>query len=476
LAVFSGGWTLDAAEKVATEQLPAEPDNQLLTTDHSTLRTDQVLDLLEHLANKSLVVVEYLADGHVRYGMLETIRQYARDRLYEAGEGEALRSRHAAYFLAWAEAAEPRLRGPEMLRWLREVNREIENMRAVLEWAVENRSDIGLRLAGTMFIEREYKVPPSEARRWLELVIAKARERSSGGAARTDSVALAKALTALAVYANGQGEAANARAAAEEAVALARPAGAMRELVRALYMLGLSHAFLNNTAAAYPLGYEAVALCRQHGLDYELGSLLNALAMGLALQGNMEGAEACLEEARPIVQRIGNLQLLAGLHSAVATLAYIRGDYDEAAGEHFQAATLMESAGDPLAVVAVRDYGEALWRAGKTESALVVFRHAIRRWHEWGNQASVAHIMEKFAYLAMQHGEMYRAAKLIGAAQVLRAAVQVEITNPPERLAYEQALAQLRTVLGPSEFDAALAEGHALELDGAVAFALGPEA
>jgi predicted ATPase/transcriptional regulator with XRE-family HTH domain len=477
LAVFSGGWTLEAAERVVSGQMKAEREGLVTATDNAPLPADQVLDLLEHLTKKSLVVVDHLVDGDIRYGVLETIRQYARDRLVEAGEGEALRSRHAAYFLALAEATEPHLRGPEMLLWRGRVNREIENMRAVLEWAVESRPDIGLRLASTMFIERDYDMPPSEARRWLEIVIAKAGERISGaGAASSDPVALAKALTAMAVYANGQGETVSARVAAEEAVALARQAGAKRELVHALYMLALSLYFLNNVAAAFALGQEAIALCRQHGFDYELGSLLSALAVGLALQGNMEGAEACLEEAGPIVQRIGNLQLLAGLHSAVAGLAYTRGDYGEAAGEYFQAATLLEFTGDRLAVVAMRDYGEALWRAGKTESALVVFRNVIRRWHEWGNQASVAHIMEKFAYLAMQHDEMYRAAKLIGAAQVLRAAVQVEITNPPERLAYEQALAQLRAVLGPSQFDAAQAEGYALELDAAVAFALGPEA
>src|SRR5207302_1650733 len=111
------------------------------------LRADNILDLLGHLVDKSLVLAEARGDD-VRYRLLETVRQYARDRLLETGEAAAVRARHLAYFLDLAEQAEPALRGPEQVAWLERLDAEHGNLRAALDWSLaEADAAVGLRLA-----------------------------------------------------------------------------------------------------------------------------------------------------------------------------------------------------------------------------------------------------------------------------------------------------------------------------------------
>ena len=135
LSVFAGGWTLEAAEAVGAGGQTEQSD---------------VLDLLSRLVEKSLVVAEATGGGGVRYRMLEPIRQYAREKLQEGGEGEEVRRRHASFFLALAEEAEPRLRGPEDMEWLERLEVEHDNLRAALSWALERgEAELGLRSGGS---------------------------------------------------------------------------------------------------------------------------------------------------------------------------------------------------------------------------------------------------------------------------------------------------------------------------------------
>jgi predicted ATPase len=153
LSVFAGGWTLEAAEKVVSGD---------------GIGKDDVLVLLSRLADKSLVVVES-GHGRARYRMLEPVRQYAREKLEEGGESEAIRRRYAAFFLALAEEAEPRLRGPEDVEWLDRLEREHDNLRAVLLWARDRgKAGLGLRLAGALWPFWEAHGHFDEGRRWLE--------------------------------------------------------------------------------------------------------------------------------------------------------------------------------------------------------------------------------------------------------------------------------------------------------------------
>ena len=146
LSIFVGGWTLDAAEAVAAE---ASLD---------------VLENLTQLVNKSLVIVENLATGAVRYRMLESIQEYARERLIESGEWERLEEQHAHYHREGAELTAEKLRGPDMVPWLGRIRLEVDNIRKMLAWLLENNPDGALALTAHLFHSRVYWTSPGEAR------------------------------------------------------------------------------------------------------------------------------------------------------------------------------------------------------------------------------------------------------------------------------------------------------------------------
>jgi predicted ATPase/DNA-binding SARP family transcriptional activator len=172
LAVFAGGFSLEAAQAVGGEGVG-----------------EDVLETLAHLAEKSLVEVEDPAEAvEGRFRLLETIRQYAREKLMEAGEAEQVRDRHLAYFLHFAEEVEPKLRGVEQLTWLERVEREHDNLRAALAWALEgDQSDLALQLVGALEYFWQLRGYLSESQKWLEDALALAeREQNKKLAVGTD--------------------------------------------------------------------------------------------------------------------------------------------------------------------------------------------------------------------------------------------------------------------------------------------------
>ena len=203
LGVFSGGATLEAIEAVcdARGDLPAD-----------------VLDGVSSLLDKSLLRQEEGAGGEPRFVMLETIHEFAQEKLEESGEAEAMKRAHAEYFLALAEEAEPMLWGPEDAAWLDRLEQEHDNMRAALSWAIEHEeAELALRLGGALrwfwYMEGYY----GEGRRWLEAALGK-----DGGAA---AEARARALEGVGWLASSQGDLDRAQAAAEEGLKLSTEAG-----------------------------------------------------------------------------------------------------------------------------------------------------------------------------------------------------------------------------------------------------------
>src|SRR6185295_19705439 len=140
-------------------------------TEH-ILGTPDALDLLTQLVAKSLVLSIHQPGQEARFTLLEMIREYARDRLVEAGEAELARERHLAYYLALAEEAEPELRGKGQANWLKRLDLENDNLRAALAWAVNTEdAEIALRLAGALTYFWEIRENRAEGRRWLEAAL-----------------------------------------------------------------------------------------------------------------------------------------------------------------------------------------------------------------------------------------------------------------------------------------------------------------
>jgi predicted ATPase len=182
LSVFSGGWTLEAAQAVVS-------DDQL--------DEFEVLDLLDQLINKSLITVNHLHYGEVRYNMLESIRQYARDRLFEAGEGESVRDRHAEYYTSFGERVSQALQGRDMLVWLERLLPETDNAKTAREWTLDRRLDLALRMAGASMLIARYWFFSSEDIRWLEQVVTRSRAHPDAETSPEYRQGVAKAVIVL---------------------------------------------------------------------------------------------------------------------------------------------------------------------------------------------------------------------------------------------------------------------------------------
>ncbi len=302
LSVFSGGWSLESAEGVCAGEPVAAWD---------------VLELLSRLVEKSLVLYEEPQAGEARYRLLETVRQYARDRLLESGESGSVRGRHRDHFLALAEEAEPGLFGPEQGRWLGRLEREHENLRAALEWcrSDEGAAQAGLRLAASLYrfwVVRGYF---REGREWLQAML----ERGGGSG---PSLTRGRALNWLAVLAFRQGESSAVRRPwVEESIAIARQTGDKSGCARALNTLGSLLVREGDDAAARACLEEAVALSEETG---ERGSgtwPLYNLAYMAARQGDREAERTFLERSVAAAEETGDkapllwsLQQLGGLY------------------------------------------------------------------------------------------------------------------------------------------------------------------
>jgi hypothetical protein len=175
----------------------------------------EILDLLSGLVEKSLVLAEEHEGSKLRYRMLEPVKRYAREKLQDAGEAGTVECRHADFFLAMGEQARPQLRGPEDRKWLERLEREHDNMRAALSWALESEeAELALRLAGVLGTFWHMRSHSDEGRKWLEAALA--------GDRQAPAVARIKALEALYWLAHDRWDHDRAEAIAREATELGR--------------------------------------------------------------------------------------------------------------------------------------------------------------------------------------------------------------------------------------------------------------
>ena len=327
LSVFAGGWTVAAAEGVCAGE---------------AIEDWEVLDLLTGLADKSLVVYEEGADGEAgRYRLLETIRQYAGDRLGESGEAEAVQGRSASWFLALVEEAEPHLRGPEQASWLGRLEGEHDNLRASLTW-FEQRGDGGeedLRLAAALLGFWDARCYLSEGRQWLGRALVRTPPEAvgrAGAGVRGGSAAWAKALNGAGRLACGQGDYAEARALYKEGLAIWRLLGDQQNTAGSLNGLGNVAAGQGDLAGAWALYAEGLAIWRQVGEPGGIAGSLHGLGNMAVHQGDLAGARALYEESLAIWRQLGNqggvatsLLCMGSVAAGQGNLAGARALYEE---------------------------------------------------------------------------------------------------------------------------------------------------
>lgn len=338
LSVFAGGCTLEAAEAVCRTGEALEGD---------------LLNWLEGLLDNSLVRREMPdaedSAGEPRFTMLETIRAYGRDQLDAHGEGPTLRAAHAGYYVALAEAAEPELRGTIQATRLAQLEREHDNLRAALAWAVESGdSRLGLRLAGALAPFWQIRCHLSEGRHWLDVLLAMGPK--DDGAAMV--AARAKALVGLGGLVGDQGEGARAVELYQESLDLYRALGDGRGVATVLKSLGTAALERGDAATAADLYAQSLALYRETGDTWGSAAALPNLAKITMRQGDYARAQEQYEEALRAWRSLDDPRGQAASLGNLGLIAYERGDYGHAYALHADELDLQQRLGDPWGVAA----------------------------------------------------------------------------------------------------------------------------
>jgi non-specific serine/threonine protein kinase len=418
LAIFVGGCTVDAAEAAATADVG---------TPRWALELDAVLDGVESLISRSLLRRMAGSGQTPRVTMLETVREYGLEQLQAAGELQALRRWHGGYFLALAEEAELRLRGPEQRAWLDRLEAEHANLRAALEWSLteDQQSDAALRLSGALawfWVSRAYI---SEGHRWLDRALAGSLPHPP---------ARLRALYGLGWLAHISYDARTAQARLQPALDLARELDDRWAVAWILHLLGRDAYFADDAAAARAFAEQSLEVARALGDEWLIAWALHLLGLAAHVAGDYPTAAAWYEEAIGIRRRIG-------FREGFGICSFLLG----------------------LTKYHQRDYA----------SAHALTRDGILALHEARSKFSIQNPLAGAALLAAIT-QPEQAVRLAGAVQEFGTATNIPpiplVTGPLNTV-----LGQLRGVLDPADFAAAWTRGQAMSLDEAVAEALAVE-
>jgi predicted ATPase/class 3 adenylate cyclase len=466
MSVFVGGCALDAVEAVCTEDDEARAG---------------LLDALTTLVAQNLVlrIDESGRPGSAgqmsepRFGMLETIREFALDRLAESDDRTTLAARHAAFFHALALRADAHMFGPERERWLGRLTVEQGNLRAVLQWGLSG-GDLQLALATGAALQFWFITESvREGRQALEQLLAQP-------SATAPTPARARALRALGWLAIVQGDFAAARARLDESAAYWRAVGNSHELAHAL----CQHAMLSAAGTEPPIiaiADEAVQTARAAASPFATAFSLSSRAALALRRRDWTAARTDLEEAIEIARRHGARAPGASFLKSAALVDSFTGDLDSAATKYGQALALFRSLDNhapPHLIAQTLGYlGDVEYRRHNLDAAAAQYAEGLRLNHRVGAVGDGVRCIAALGRVACRKQEWDRAARILGAADGLMATYQFAnstgvVQTAQERQATEALVAQTRTALGEAAFIAAWEEGRALSLDAAVALAL----
>lgn len=402
ISVFSGGFDSPAAEAVCAG---------------NGLEVADILGLVCRLAEKSLLVPYLRVSGPTRYRFLETVRQYGVQRLLESGEAATMSRRHANYYLALAERAEPLERSPEHHQGLERLESDHDNLRAALDWCRAHDKDLWLRLAGSMTWFWVTRGHFREGREWLEGALA---------SEATERAARAGALLGLARLSFWQGDYGSARSHCERCLVLRRELGDDRGTAWALTLLGSIHAYQGDYETSRRRLDEVLATARDDDIRMEA---LVAIGEMLLQTGELSLARSRLEQVQALARGPeaprGRAALFLGL------VAFLSADYPEA---RKQAATCLE-----------------------------IFERLRNRY-------AAAAAMDLVAGLAVQDSEPFRALKLCGAAAALRESIRARLA-PRWQEVLRAVVVEPASREAADLAESAWAEGEGMAFEEAVAYA-----
>lgn len=444
LSVFAGGFTYEAVEFVSALD---------------------VLEPLNRLVDTSLVQAEERSDGSFRYRTFETVREYAEEKLDEAGESVETQDRHRIWCLGLVETAEPHLTGARQAEWIGRLHDEHDNFRAALRACVEARDvETGLRLCYTLGRFWSVRSHLKEGRRWLEQVLA-----IEGGllhSCRPRVLLWDSQLSRL------EGDISKSRARLDESQALATALGDVRGIAAALLERATIENRCRNLDRSVEVALEAKALCESIGDMRGVGLALTAIGNCHCERGDFDLGTEFLESALAVLREVGELRGLATILSNIGRLVAMRGDVAHSRALLAEGIEISKELGDRTVLAfCTNSLGLVASQSGDYDEAMRCFVIALQAYRDFGILSYVAEVLESMATVAVHKGDACRAAVLIGAASGIHERAHVPI-SAGDQLEVESGLAIARQSIGDEAVEAAIVEGRTLTLDEAIAFAI----
>jgi len=448
LSIFSGGFSLSAAESICGD---------------TAVPGEEILDLVASLVDKSMLMVDE-GESAARYRMLETIRDYAREKLLARGEWLPIATRHCEFFFALAKQARDGMRGPEQSAWIRRLEVDLDNVRAAMALSLTEQVDafIAVKIAVALqgfWIWRGYV---TEGRGYLRDALAlpsvQASDEAQGWALYVD-----------AALAESQGDHVEARTMLEKCLELRQRLGQKSEIAGALSTLANAMLRLGDADGALTNEREAIRLFRELGSQYgEAVSLLHLGEIHTYLGDHLK-AKSHLEQSLLLARAIKNQEIEGECEWELGALALASGD-SRASYRHSEAslAVFRNAADRHGEAVALWGLGKADIAAGSLDSARVRLSEALRAFQEFGMFTEAFGCLEDHATLMTAHGATRDAVRLLAAATsgIERLAI---VPSASDRQRKDSAIKVLLKALGHEAFENAWAEGRNWGIEEAVA-------
>ena len=409
LAVFAGGFTLEGAGAIATE------DEDLSV---------ELLDALASLVDKSLLSQREQADGEPRFRMLEVVREFALEELEASGEANEIKRRHAEFYAQLSEIAEPELRSANVAQWLEILEQEHDNLRLAMEWGLENEPELALRIVGAIrsfLVRRGYL---SEGRKWMRAALEK----------------------------NGEN---------------ADP----KLQVKAYFGLGTLSRFLGDFEAAVLSDEESLRLAREIGDKYWISISLGDLGLVKFMQGDLALGKDLMHESLKIARELNDRRIISIRLTSLGEIAREQKDYQSAREFYEEAlAIAREESSNYLIAVYTFNLASVACLLGDYKFALENALESLKVSEELEDKISIADALNIFAALAVVAGKIQKAAQLWGAAQSIHDATGFKLEKVDQEF-NERYFSQARAAIGDEIFESAFKEGQLMRLKKAIALA-----
>lgn len=463
LAIFSGGGTLDAIESICADGISGDIGN-----------------LIFELVNKNLLLAQERLDGEIRFGMLETIRQFNQNLLEKENLLESLSRLHAEYYTHLAQKTAPRLSAADQVRWLDMLEVEYDNLRAALDWcqSAKGTEELGLNLAGSLELFWSIRGYFQEGRERLSAALSR-----PGAMKQTE--ARAKALHAEAHLAYMQGDYPLVRERLEESLSIYRGLGSAGKhgTATVLITLGDKQTEVGEYESAAKMMKEALEIMRELQDMKGVARALWQLGACEVRPGNYVQARRYFEEALPLLRQIGDGSNTAIALSGLAEIAIRQGHYEHAVVLEEESLAMRKEMDEPWGIgVSLGNFAWIALRLDDLEEAEKLLWESLTLRRDLEDRGGCAWCLEKLAEISLIVGQresykysdrsFQRAAKLFGAAESIRAqfASTIDLVDIPE---YERQVATVRSQLDEKMFTLVWDEGYSLTMEQAVDFALG---